>query len=72
MICKNTPAKFIVDFKRMCRTTYSLFVCCGLISPLQHYCWWNRIIANPIKYNGYTVRTWNPLPYTHPELTRNS
>jgi hypothetical protein len=22
-------------------------------SPLQHYCWWNRKIANPIKFNGY-------------------
>lgn len=22
-------------------------------SPLAHYCWWNRHVANPIKYHGY-------------------
>lgn len=23
---------------------------------MSHYCWWNRRIANPIKYNGYEGR----------------
>eukprot|EP00892_Ulva_mutabilis_P003353 jgi/Ulvmu1/138/UM001_0142.1 len=25
-------------------------------SRMSHYCWWNRRIANPIKYNGYEGR----------------
>lgn len=25
-------------------------------SPLQHFCWWNRMVANPIKYHGYSGR----------------
>jgi hypothetical protein len=23
---------------------------------MSHYCWWNRRVANPIKYNGYEGR----------------
>jgi DNA repair protein RAD16 len=23
---------------------------------MSHYCWWNRRISNPIKYNGYEGR----------------
>lgn len=22
-------------------------------SPMQHWCWWNRNVANPIKQHGY-------------------
>ncbi|GIL87978.1 hypothetical protein Vretifemale_16018, partial [Volvox reticuliferus] len=25
-------------------------------SPLSHYCWWNRFVANPIKAHGYSGR----------------
>ena len=21
--------------------------------PMQHYCWWNKYVANPIKKDGY-------------------
>lgn len=23
-------------------------------SRMNHFCWWNRVIANPIKFNGYS------------------
>lgn len=27
--------------------------CVGRHAPMQHHCWWNRYVANPIKKWGY-------------------
>lgn len=33
-----------------------LLLCARRHSPLQHYCWWNKHVANPIKKWGYVGR----------------
>ena len=46
--CKSLKYDFGEDDKHC--------VCCGH-SKGQHYCWWNKHIANPIKHHGYQEGT---------------
>jgi hypothetical protein len=40
--------------------------CCSH-ARMSHHCWWNRHVANPIKYHGYQGGRWQqivwPLPH---------
>ncbi|CAG9463875.1 unnamed protein product [Pedinophyceae sp. YPF-701] len=50
--CKQCPCKCL-DYPF--RKDWKQCEHCGH-SPMQHFCWWNRMVANPIIYHGYRGR----------------
>ena len=50
--CKKCPCKCL-DYPF--RADWAKCEHCGH-GPMQHFCWWNRMVANPIIYQGYQGR----------------
>jgi hypothetical protein len=49
-----------------CKQNPAACDCCSHVR-MSHHCWWNRHVANPIKYHGYQgelVKLWSNIGQT--------